>query len=314
MLRKSRVLPLPKRPVQHTPLGLKWQRFRSAGWMIAPALLLYAIFVVYPIGLAIWLSFYQWDGFSQMEWVGLRNYRLVLDDPVFWLALRHTFLFALVVTVAKNGAGLLLALLLSQPVRGQAFFRTAIFLPVTMSFVVIGLLWSWIYNPIFGLLNMTLQSVGLERLIQGWLSEPSVALWSIMLVDIWKWTGFHTLLFLVGLRNIPRNLYEAAMIDGATPWNRFISITLPLLKPVTAVSISLSLIGSSVSNYDLVYVMTGGGPNHATEVAQTWIVTTAFRFASLGKASAMSIILFVMVFVIGIFQLIALTRHGSALE
>jgi len=277
--------------------------------MIAPALVLYTIFVLYPISQGIWLSLYAWDGFSAMQWAGLQNYRFVLDDRVFWLALQHTLLFAVVVTFAKNALGLLLAVLLNRPLRGRALFRIAAFLPVTMAFVAIGVLWSWIYNPTFGLLNTVLRGIGLGALIRGWLSDPQLALWSIMVVDIWKWTGLHMLLFLAGLQSIPYDLYEAARIDGATSWQRFVQITLPLLRQIAAVSVTLAFVGGLASNYDVVYVMTGGGPAHATEVAPTWIATTAFRFGSFGKASAMTVILFGIIFAIAMFQLVVLTQQ-----
>jgi len=205
--------------------------------------------------------------------------------------------------------GLFLAVLLNRKMRGRTFFRAAAFMPVTMAFVVIGVLWSWIYNPTFGLLNNILKSLGLESLIMGWLSDPKIALWSIVTVDVWKWTGFHMVLFLAGLQNIPLELYEAATIDGASRVQSFLKITLPLLAQVTAVSVLMSLMGAFVSNYDVVYVMTGGGPYHSTEVAMTWIVQTGFRFSALGKASAMSFIVFAFIFVVGVIQLATMTRN-----
>jgi ABC-type sugar transport system permease subunit len=279
--------------------------------MVLPALVLFCIFVLYPVGKGFWVSLHRWDGLSEMIWVGVNNYKFVIDDDVFWKAMWHTFKFAIVVTIVKNVFGLLLAIMLNQKIRGQAFFRGATFLPVTFSFVVIGVLWSWIFNPTFGLLNYFLESVGLEFLIQGWLSDPKIALWSVMWVDIWKWTGFHMVLFLAGLQGIDEEYYEAASIDGAGRWQSFRHITIPLLNQVIAVSVLLSLLGAFVSNYDVVYVMTGGGPFHSTEVAMTWIVSTTFRFARVGKANAMSMILFAFAAVFGFFQFILTTRRAQ---
>ncbi len=290
-------------------LGARWRRYLGAYWMIAPALALYAVFVVYPIGQGLWVSLHQWDGFSEMRWSGLENYRLALDDRVFWLALRHTLLFAAVVALAKTGLGLLFAILLDLPIRGRTLFRVSAFLPVTMAFVAAGVLWSWIYNPTFGLLNTLLRAAGLGFLIHGWLSDPRLALWSIMVVDIWKWTGFHVVLLLAGLQSIPRELYDAAIVDGASSRQRLAGITLPLLRPMIAVSITLALAGGLASSYDVVYVMTAGGPSHATEIAATWIMSTAFRFGSFGKASAMSMILFAIAATLGIAQLAMLSRR-----
>lgn len=289
-------------------LSARWKRYLAGYWMVLPALLLYVVFIVYPMVTGVRTSFYRWDGFSEKQWVGLENYRFVIEDGVFWQALRNTFIFAVVVTIAKNVFGLFLAIILNQELRGRTFFRTVAFLPVTMAFVVVGVLWSWIYNPTFGLLNNALDSIGLGFVIQGWLSDPGVALWSVMAVDVWKWAGFHMILFLAGLQGIPQDLIEASMIDGANRWQRFYQITLPLLKQVTAVSVMLSLLGAFVNNYDLVFVMTGGGPNHATEVSLTWIVATAFRYTALGKASAMSVILFACVLVFGLIQFKLMTR------
>lgn len=290
-------------------LSNKAERYLSAYLLVIPGLILYIIFVVYPLIQGVWISFHRWDGFSEMKWIGLNNYGFALHDKIYLQALVNTIIFAVGVTIVKNVVALPLAVLLDQELRGRTFFRTSIFLPVTMAFVAVGVLWSWIYNPTFGLLNSVLESLGLGFLIQGWLTDPSIALGSIMTVDIWKWTGFHVVLFLAGLQSIPRELYEAALIDGANRRQSFFKITLPLLNQVIAVSVLLSLLGAFVSNYDVVYVMTGGGPNHATEVALTWIVHTALQFSDLGKASAMSVILFAIVAVVGVFQLILMTRE-----
>jgi ABC-type sugar transport system permease subunit len=257
----------------------------------------------------LWISFHRWDGITEMVWIGTDNYGFVFNDEVFWKALGNTFKFAIVVTVVKNVFGLLLALVLNQKIRGRTFFRAAAFMPVTFAFVVIGVLWSWIYNPTFGLLNTFLKSVGLEFVIQGWLSDPKIALFSVMWVDIWKWTGFHMVLYLAGLQAIPEEYYEAAAIDGANARQNLFYITIPLLGQVAAVSILMSLIGAFASNYDVVYVMTGGGPFHSTEVALTWIVSTIFRFSAVGKANAMSMILLLFVAVFGVFQLIYSRRR-----
>jgi raffinose/stachyose/melibiose transport system permease protein len=291
-------------------LSAKWQGYLTAYWMILPSFILYAGLIIYPLFQGLFISFNQWDGLSAMKWIGLKNYGFVLKDAVFWLALKNTFIFAIGVTVVKNIFGLMLALLLNQELRGRTFFRAAAFIPVTFAFVVIGVLWSWIYNPTFGLINNLLQSVGLSSLIRGWLSDTKIALYSVMFVDIWKWTGFHMVLFLAGLQGISQEYYEVAEIDGAGSLQKFRYITIPLLNQVIAVSVIMSMLGAFVSNYDVVYVMTGGGPMHATEVALTWIVSTTFRFAAVGKANAMSMVLFVFVSIFGIAQLYFMTRNN----
>jgi ABC-type sugar transport system permease subunit len=277
--------------------------------MVVPVLVLYFLFVLYPLARGLFISFHQWDGLGDMKWIGLNNYRFILKDDVFWLAIRNTFTFAFVVTVAKNILGLGLALILNTNIKFKTFFRVVSFAPVTLSFVVIGILWSWIFNPTFGLLNTVLKAAGLDWMILGWLSDPKVALWSVMWVDIWKWSGFHMVLYLAGLQGVPAMLYEAAAIDGANRFQQFLHVTLPSLKNVIYVSVLMSITGAFVSNYDVVYVMTGGGPFHATEVALTWITSTAFRFASVGKANAMSMILVLLVAVFGVMQLITMLKE-----
>jgi raffinose/stachyose/melibiose transport system permease protein len=280
--------------------------------MVAPALVLYSTFVVYPLLRGAWVSFYRWDGLStSMTWVGWRNYHYALEDPIFRKALRNTFQYAIGVTIAKNILGLGLALLLNNKLRGTTFFRTAGFLPVMFSFVVVGVLWSWIFNPTFGLADGLLKLVGLGSFQPGWLSDPHLALWSVMWVDVWKWTGFHMVLYLAALQSIPHELYEAAAIDGAGRWRAFVNVTLPMLRPVIAFSTLLALTGAFVANYDVVYVMTGGGPLHSTEVALTYIVSTAFGSSAVGLANAMSIILFIGVAIIGSIQLAAMTRGAE---
>ncbi|WP_158970496.1 carbohydrate ABC transporter permease [Chachezhania sediminis] len=280
------------------------------GWaFVAPALLLFLLFVIWPMGHAVWISLHRWDGLGQMAWLGLDNYRFVFGDKVFWKAMHNTFIYAFGVTVAKNLLALGLALLLNRPLRGRGFFRTASFTPVVLSFVVVGVLWSWIFDPTFGLLNAVLWALGLQGLIQGWLSDPDIALYSIMFVDVWKWTGYHTVLFLAGLQTIPSELIEAGRLEGK-PRQVFRHVTLPLLMPVVAFSVLLSIVGAFVSNYDLVRVMTQGGPFHSTEVALTWITTTAFRFNNFGKADAMSVILFLIVAVLGAVQFLLMRQRG----
>jgi raffinose/stachyose/melibiose transport system permease protein len=277
--------------------------------MVAPALLLYVVFVIYPLFRGAFVSLYQWDGLTPtMTWFGLRNYKYALTDPVFLLSLRNTFEYAIVVTVVKNVLGLALAVLLNRRLRGRAFFRTAGFLPVVFSFVVVGVLWSWIFNPTFGLADKLLQGIGLGSFQPGWLSDPHLALWSVMWVDVWKWTGFHMVLYLAALQNVPKELYEAAAIDGAGRWAIFRRVTIPSIRPVIAFSTLLALTGAFVANYDVVYVMTGGGPLNSTQVALTYIVSTTFNAQEVGLANAMSMILFIGVAIIGSVQLAAMTR------
>jgi ABC-type sugar transport system permease subunit len=185
------------------------------------------------------------------------------------------------------------------------------FMPVTFSYVVIGVLWSWIYNPDFGLLNNFLTAIGCESLIKGWLSDSSIAIFSVTAVDIWKWSGFHMILYLAGIQGISKDYYEAASLDGANKIHQFFKITLPQLNATVVINILLSITGAFTSNYDIVNVMTGGGPYHSTEVALTYIVTQGFKLNAFGKSCAMSVILFVLVLIFGIIQVKTMSRDEN---
>jgi ABC-type sugar transport system permease subunit len=267
--------------------------------------------VVVPFFDGLWTSFHSWDGFSDMQWIGVRNYRFALKDELFWLALRNTFVYAFLVTVVKNVAALALAFILVKPIPGQTLFRTGVYLPVTLSYVVIGVLWVWIYNPTFGLLNSLMTIIGLGRYIPGWLSNPDIALYSVAAVDVWKWIGYHMVLYIAGLQTISRDLYEAADIDGAGGARKFFRITLPQLNSIIVVNIVMSIAGAFVSNFDIINIMTGGGPMNSTEVSLTYIVKTAFKYANMGKANAMSMLLFSLVFLCCFVQLRLMTREDG---
>ncbi|MBD2846848.1 sugar ABC transporter permease [Paenibacillus sp. IB182496] len=280
--------------------------------LVLPALLLLAVFILYPILYGLYISFHKWDGFSAMTFVGWRNYvKAFTSDSVFHQAARNTALYAVAITIGKNVFGLLLALLVSRKIRGILFFRTALFVPVTLSYVVVGLLWAWIYNPSFGLVASGLEALGLENWVYPWLGSASTALWAVVAVEVWKWAGFHMVLFLGGLQAIPADLYEAAIVDGASPWARFRSITLPLLKPITFISVFLALNGGFVRNFDLIYIMTGGGPNHSTEVVLTHMVSEAFQRGNLGYSSAMGYLLFLTVAVLILVYARTFNRGGE---
>jgi ABC-type sugar transport system permease subunit len=234
--------------------------------MILPAALMVGLFYVWPFVNGFWLSLESWDGFSAPRWAGFANYLRLAKDHIFLSALGN-----------------------------NAFFRAATFVPVTMSFVAVGLLWSWIYNPVFGLLNAALDLVGLGALKASWLGDANIALYSIIAVDVWKWLGFHAVIYLAGLQTIPHELYESATMDGANRLSRFWHITLPLLMPIVFINTILALSGAFVRNFDIVYVLTKGGPNHATEVVLTYMMSKAFQDGAMSYAGAMGYVLFVIV-------------------
>ncbi len=292
----------------------------KAGWqdkpfpylMCAPAIIMFCMFVLYPFIQGIVVSFMKWDGLSAMKLHGLSNYQNIIGDKLFWNAMKNTVQYAFWVTVVKNVAAVLLALFLARKVLpGRTLFRTAVYLPVTLSYIVIGILWLWVFNPTFGLLNPLMEAIGLGALIRNWLSDPGVAMYSVIWVDIWKWTGFHMVMYIAGLQSISQDYYEAAVIDGANSWHKFWKITVPQLNSTIFTNILLSITGAFTSNYALVSVMTGGGPFNSTEVAATYIVKTALKYTNLGKANAMSIFLFAFVIVFGVIQFKLLVKDDN---
>lgn len=293
-------------------LGPNWQDKLFPYLMCAPAILMFCLFVLYPFVQGIVSSFSKWDGLSDMKFIGFGNYANIWGDKLFWNAMKNTLRYAFWVTLIKNIAAVLLALFLAKKfLPGRTLFRTAVYLPVTLSYIVIGILWLWVFNPTFGLLNPLLQTLGLGGLIRGWLSDPGVAIYSVIWVDIWKWTGFHMVMYIAGLQSIPSDYYEAAVIDGANSWQRFWKITVPQLNSTIFTNILLSITGAFTSNYALVSVMTGGGPFNTTEVAATYIVKTALKYTNLGKANAMSIYLFAFVIIFGVIQFKLLVKDSN---
>ncbi len=279
--------------------------------MCLAAVLLFTVFVMAPFFVGIYTSFFRWDGFSAMKFNGIKNYLYVFRDEIFWKAIKNTFVYAILVTVFKNVIAFFLASILVKNFFGKTVFRTAIYIPVTLSYIVIGILWTWIYNPTFGLLNSLLTALGLERLIVGWLSDANVALFSVIAVDIWKWIGYHMVLYIAGLQGVPKDLYEAAEIDGAGRLAKLRYVTIPMVNATIVINVLMSITGAFVSNYDIVYIMTNGGPYHSTEVSLTYIMKTAFTDSNFGKANAMSVVLFLMVLVFGFIQLRAMSREDN---
>ncbi|CCV07201.1 Binding-protein-dependent transport systems inner membrane component [Mesorhizobium metallidurans STM 2683] len=288
------------RPQEAAPSTSRFGRFVSgdgavAFVMILPAAILFCLFYLWPFVNGFWLSLHNWDGFSDPTWAGFSNYQRLAHDRIFLGALRNNLIFVVAVVVLKNVLGLGLALLLNRALIGRTFFRAAAFIPVTMSFVAVGLLWSWIYNPVFGLLNGALDLFGLGGLKQSWLGDANIALYSIIVVDVWKWLGFHAVIYLAGLQTIPSELYESAKMDGAGPVQRFWHVTLPMMMPIVFINTILGLSGAFVRNFDIVYVLTKGGPNHATEVVLTYMMSKAFQDGAMSYAAAIGYVLFLIV-------------------
>jgi raffinose/stachyose/melibiose transport system permease protein len=270
----------------------------KAWLLLTPGLLLLGIFLIAPIADGLWLSLHDFDGVVIGRWLGLSSYRAVLIDPDFQQALWHTIVFAVIVVIGKNAVGLGLALLVSVPLRGARLARTVLFVPVTLNIIVIGAFWTFFLESerFGGLFNHLLHLIGLGALTHSWLTSSRTALLSVALVETWRWGGLHMLLFLAGIQSIDPQLYDAARIDGAGPWRRFWSVTLPALQPVLFVSVLVALMGAFVRSFDVVWVLTRG--SFDTDVVVTHLYNEAFKFSEFGRAAAMGYILFAVIAVI----------------
>jgi ABC-type sugar transport system permease subunit len=273
--------------------GRLFQRFEFVFWL-APALLLVGVLTYLPILTEVGLSLFAADGFSAPRFVGFANYAQAAGHPDFWAALLNNVWYAAGTVSGKLIFALIAALLLNGQFRGRAVFRAVFFLPVILSFVAIGLLWTLIFNYNYGLLNFVLQAVGLADLKRDWLGTPETAFPAVIFVDLWKWTGFHVVIYLAGLQSIPSDLYEAAALDGASRWQMLRRITIPLLKPFTAINVVLASLGA-FSVFDLIYVMTQGGPFKSTNVAMIEVYLQAFQFNQFGYAAALSVLLLLLI-------------------
>ncbi|THF85549.1 sugar ABC transporter permease [Deinococcus sp. KSM4-11] len=260
---------------------------------LGPALVGAALFLVGPILASLVLAFMHWDLLTPMRFAGLANFQRLLHDPDFWGALRHTLTFIVGYVPLVMAVGFLVALGLNARIPGRGLLRALYFLPVVTSWVAVGLVWKWLLNPQYGLLNNALGAVGIQG--PAWLFDPRWAMPAVILTSLWKDTGFVMTILLAGLQNIPPEYQEAAAIDGASGAQLHRFITLPLLAPALFFALTISLI-NSFQVFDQVYVMTGGGPAGATTVLIERIVKGAFSYSQMGYAAAMSWALFLLVF------------------
>ncbi|MWV51564.1 ABC transporter permease subunit (plasmid) [Rathayibacter sp. VKM Ac-2803] len=288
-------------------------RRNLAGWLfLSPAVILIAAFTLAPFAQAILLSFQEWDGISpDTPFVGLENYQRVFEDEIFWASMRNVLVFAAIGFVGGVGIALAMAIAVNKSTRGRAFFRTAFYLPGVFSVVVVGLMFSWIFNPSVGILNRILEVAGLSELEQNWLGDPAWALPSVAAVFVWYHWGFAFLLFLAGLQDIPAELYEAASLDGARAWARFRFITWPQLAPVTAIVTLLTIVGA-MQIFGTVQVLTNGGPGYNTMVPTLLIYSEAFTNHRYGTAAAMSVIFGGALVVLAALQLWYTARKARA--
>ncbi|MFB9326762.1 carbohydrate ABC transporter permease [Paenibacillus aurantiacus] len=266
---------------------------RVSKWTIAafvlPCLIVYVGLVFIPVLVSVYSGLLDWNGIGTSKFVGLDNFKtLLFDDPVFWPSVRRTLMFA-VFSMAEIPIALFVAILLNRFVKKPNFFVSAYFMPVILSVVIIGQLWKTIYNPaaMGGMLNQVLEQIGLSSWTHSWLTEPNIAMYSLYFVALWQYLGYHTLIQFTGIQNISADIYEAAKIDGAEGLKADWYITFPMNIPIFKISIVLAFIGS-LQAFDMVMVMTAGGPAHATDVISTHMYNMSFLSMKYGYGSSIA--------------------------
>jgi multiple sugar transport system permease protein len=275
----------------------------SAYLFLAPWVVIFCIFTLYSLGFSFYLSFHEWNILEPTKpFVGLENYIRLFQDEKFYQALWNTILFTGFGVPLGLVAGLLVALLLNTKVRGQGLFRTLYYIPVITPLVVSAVIWKWIYQGDYGLLNYYLLKFGIIQNKLLWLADPNLAMPALILMGVWGGVGGTMVLYLAGLQSIPEELYDAAKVDGANGLQKLLHITVPLLAPTTFFILITSIIGSFQS-FAHIYIMTGGGPLRRTTVIGYYLYEKGFRHFEMGYASAMAYVLFAMIFVFTLLQL-----------
>jgi raffinose/stachyose/melibiose transport system permease protein len=281
------------------PVGSRWRKRATVVAFLAPALLLYVLLVLVPIVQGAFYSAYDWNGLEPLEeFVGFENYREALGDTVFLGAVRHVFLIVVLSLLFQLPFALGLALMLNERMHGRALFRLLFFVPFVLSEVITGIVFRLLLQP-GGLMDGTFEAVGLDRQVQEWLADPDVVLYTVTLVISWKYFGFHMIIYLAGLQQVPHELEEAAAIDGASWFQTFWHVRLPLLGPTIRISVFLSIIGS-LQVFDMVWVMTGGGPVNASNTMATYMIDRGFERSRFGYGSAVAVMVFALSFVIAL--------------
>ncbi len=282
----------------------------TAWLLVLPALAVFAFYITYPLIHTVVLSAFSWSALNPARtWRGLANYVELAHDPVLLTALKNNALWIVLSLLIQLPLAMLLAVGIGSELRRHRVLRSIFFSPLIIPAVAVGLIWTLFYDPNFGALNSLLKAVGLDRLAGGWLGDPAWATLCIIAVSCWRYTGFHMMILLAGLQAIPDDIYEAARIDGASNWRTFWHITLPLMKRIVLVDALLITVGS-VKIFDLIWVMTEGGPNHASEVLATYMYRSAFADDRMGYAAAIATVMLVLTLIATVIYL-RLTRGGE---
>ena len=269
---------------------------KYAAWVfLAPALIGTLVFIIIPICASLFISFLDWDLISMPKFVGMNNYIELFRDDFFWQILYNTIIYAVITTVFGVIIPLVLAVILNEKIKGANIFKTLYFLPYVTPMIVLAVVWAWIFDPNYGVFNYIFHSD------IKWLYDTKTAMIALIFVSVWKNIGYNMILLLAGLQNIPEEVEEAAKIDGATGVKKFLKITCPLLSP-TILFVSIITTISSFQVFDLIFLMTQGGPENSTTVLVYWMYKNAFEFFKIGKASAIAYILFGVILLLSMLQ------------
>ncbi|MFN8660504.1 MAG: sugar ABC transporter permease [Thermomicrobiales bacterium] len=301
---RARAAPQSRRLRKHT-----LQRYLVAYLFILPVVLLYVIFVLRPTVETFWLAFYKWNGISvDREWVGLGNFQRLLNDPIFWQALQHSVIWTIIVVAFNLIVGLVAAALLASSIRGRLIFRLGYFLPVVQASIVTAMIWRWIYAPT-GVLNTSLEAIGLGFLARGWLGDFTVVLPALAIASSWMTFGLSVVILLAGMQGIDPTLYDAARVDGAGPTRMFLDITIPSLRNTITIVILLALV-DAFKVFDIIWATTEGGPIRSTEVLSTYLFKEGFQQNQYGYGSAIAVALSLIILVSSILNL-AIRERGD---
>jgi multiple sugar transport system permease protein len=298
------ILPARRRPARRV------LRNTAIGWsFILPNFAGFAVLTLVPVALLFYYAFTDWNVFGGAQWSGTANFKQMVGDSSFWAALRNTFYYSAVHIPLTFVVALALALLLNRKLRGVAFFRTVAFFPYVTSIVAIAQVWNMLFSPEFGPINDFLRLVGVDN-PPGWTVSSGWSMPAVIIVGTWRDMGYYMLLFLAGLQTVPRELHEAARIDGATAWQRFRNVTMPCLRPTTFfVTVMLTI--NSFKVFDLILLLTDGGPGQSTLVLSQYIYQKGFEENQFGYASAISIVLFAVCFLVTIVQFLVNKRRNA---
>ncbi|UXH43222.1 sugar ABC transporter permease [Rossellomorea vietnamensis] len=279
---------------------------------LIPGVIILGAFIFYPMLNAIWLSFTNYNIVTDAEFIGLENYKGLFADDLFWKVLGQTLLYLVIVVPALVILPIFLAILVNQQVKGIGFFRSAYYVPVVTSMVVVGIAWKWVYAD-KGILNYILESLGLINEPVNWLTSTSTSIFAVMVVTIWKGLGYYMVIYLAGLQSISDDLYEAADIDGASKWKQIWHITIPLLMPSIMIVTIMSSI-SAMKVFEEIYVMTGGGPLNSSKTLVFYIYEEAFDKLQMGYASAAGVVLFIITLIFSVINIKFMSKKESAIK